>query len=86
MELKDFAITLNSSTATAGMVTFMVKNAGPSPHNFQVMIGTEEKGTATIEMGTTTMLVVNLAPGMYQYRCNIGGHDILGMKGTLVVK
>ncbi len=86
VELKDFMIALDKSTATAGMVTFNIKNSGPSPHNFNVQINGEEKGVPTFDAGKTATLTLDLKPGTYTYRCNIPGHDLLGMKGTLTVK
>jgi len=86
VELKDFAIALNTSTAPAGMVMFTVKNMGPSPHNFNVRVNGEEKGVATLDPGTTATLTLDLPPGTYTYRCDIPGHDLLGMKGTLTVR
>ena len=86
VELKDFAIALNTSTATAGKVTFTIKNNGPSPHNFNVKINGEEKGVPTLDANATATLTLDLTPGAYEYRCNIPGHDLLGMKGTLTVK
>ncbi len=78
----DFAIMLDNSTVSAGTVTFNIKNAGPSPHNF--MIG--GKMSETIEMGKTTTLKVDLKAGPQKYICNIAGHEQLGMVGTLTVK
>ncbi len=86
VQLMDFAITVDKSTVSAGMVTFTIKNNGPSPHNFNVKINGEEKGVPTLDPGTTTTLTLDLKPGTYDYRCNIPGHDLLGMKGTLTVK
>ncbi len=68
------------------MVTFNIKNSGPSPHNFNVQINGEEKGVPTLDAGKTATLTLDLKPGTYTYRCNIPGHDLLGMKGTLTVK
>ena len=86
VQLKDFAITLDKSTVSTGMVTFNIKNNGPSPHNFNVKINGEEKGVPTLDPGTTATLTLDLTPGAYDYRCNIPGHDLLGMKGTVTVK
>jgi uncharacterized cupredoxin-like copper-binding protein len=85
VQLKDFMIALDRSTVSAGMVTFTIKNNGPSPHNFNVKIGSEEKGVPTLDPGATMTLTLDLKPGTYDYRCNIPGHDLLGMKGTLTV-
>jgi uncharacterized cupredoxin-like copper-binding protein len=86
VELKDYAITLSTSTVSAGMVTFNVKNSGPSAHNFNVMSNGEEKGVMTLDPGTTATLMLDLTAGSYDFRCNIPGHNLLGMKGTLTVK
>jgi plastocyanin len=86
VQLMDFKIALDRSTVSAGMVTFIIKNNGPSPHNFNVKIGSEEKGVPTLDPGATATLTLDLKPGTYDYRCNIPGHDLLGMKGTLTVK
>ena len=60
VELKDYAITLSTSTVSAGMVTFNVKNSGPSAHNFNVMSNGEEKGVMTLNPGTTATLMLDL--------------------------
>jgi len=85
VRLKDYAITLDGSTAKAGMVMFVVHNDGPSPHTFHVKVGNDEMGTQAVSPGTTAMLMLNLTPGTYSYRCIIGPHSILGMQGTLTV-
>ena len=51
VDLKDYAITLSTSTVSAGMVTFNVKNSGPSAHNFNVQSNGEEKGVMTLDPG-----------------------------------
>lgn len=86
VELKDFMIALDKTNVSAGMVTFNVKNSGPSPHNFNVSINGEEKGIMTLDAGKTATLTLDLKPGAYTYRCNVPGHDLLGMKGTLTAK
>jgi uncharacterized cupredoxin-like copper-binding protein len=86
VELKDFAITLDKSTVSAGTVTFNVKNSGPSPHNFTMKVNGEEKGVPTLDSGKTMTLTLDLKAGSYDFLCNIPGHDLLGMKGTLTVK
>ncbi|MGI8856073.1 MAG: cupredoxin domain-containing protein [Thermomicrobiales bacterium] len=86
VELKDYAITLSTSTVSAGMVTFTIKNNGPSAHNFNVQANGEEKGVTTLDPGTTKTLTLDLKAGSYVFRCNIPGHDLLGMKGMLTVK
>jgi uncharacterized cupredoxin-like copper-binding protein len=86
VELKDFAIALDTTTVKAGPVTFRVKNTGPSPHTFNVRVNDEEPGVKALDAGATAMVTINLTPGTYTYRCMIPGHDLLGMKGTLTVQ
>lgn len=85
VQLMDYAITLDSSMAKAGMVMFVVHNNGPSPHTFHVKVGNEEIGTQAVPPGQTAMLMLSLTPGTYSYRCIIGPHSILGMQGMLTV-
>lgn len=77
---------LDRTTATAGMVTFNVRNDGPSPHNFTLTLNGADKGTMTLDPNVAASLTLDLTPGTYAYRCTIPGHDLLGMKGTLAVK
>src|SRR4051794_40747927 len=86
VEVKDVAITLSTSVVNAGIVSVTVRNAGPSPHNFNLMIAGEEKGIPTLDSGKTATLMLDLRPGTYDFRCNIPGHSLLGMKATLTVK
>lgn len=86
VELKDYAITLSTSTVSAGMVAFTIKNSGPSSHNFNVTINGEEKGVPTLDAGKTMTLMLDLKAGSYDFRCAVPGHNLLGMKGTLTVK
>ena len=63
-------------------MTFVIKNAGASPHDFAIA-GHRSK---TIGPGKTTRLTVTLKPGRYPYRCAVDSHASLGMKGVLRVK
>lgn len=87
---KDFAITLDKSTAPAGTITFNVSNQGPSPHNVGVVAGggaTRQGGltgqvikvTENFDGGKSATLTVDLQPGTYQIVCTIPGHVQLGM-------
>jgi len=83
---KDFTIEMDKSTVKAGSVILYVKNAGPSPHNIQVMGNGVMQATKTINMGETDQVTVNLMPGTYNIICNISGHEQLGMKGMLTAQ
>lgn len=96
---KDYAISLSSSTAKAGMVTFNIKNSGPTPHNLGIVKGNGAskaqgltnqsdliKDSDTIDSGKTTTLTVDLQPGTYSVVCTVPGHIQLGMILTLTVQ
>ncbi len=85
-ELSDFVIKQDYGTVKAGQVTITVKNAGPSPHNYQISGNGAMQGTMTLDAGKTETLKVNLMPGTYTVICNVPGHEQLGMKTTLVVQ
>jgi len=85
-ELSDFVIKQDYGTVKAGQVTITVKNAGPSPHNYQISGNGVMQGTMTLDAGKTETLKVNLMPGTYTVICNVPGHEQLGMKTTLVVQ
>ena len=96
---KDYAISLSSSTAKAGTVTFNIKNTGPTPHNLGVVKNNGAskaqgltnqsdliKDSDTIDAGKTTTLTVDLQPGTYSVVCTVPGHIQLGMILTLTVQ
>ena len=69
----------------AGTTTFVLKNTGPSPHDFRITGNGVDQKTATINQGATASLTVDLTPGTYAIVCTVPGHDLLGMKGTVTV-
>jgi plastocyanin len=82
---KDFRFSLDRTEVPAGTTTFVLKNAGPSPHDFRITGNGVDRQTATINQGATASLTVDLAPGTYAIGCTVPGHDLLGMKGTVTV-
>ena len=79
---KDFSFALSTKTVKHGRVTFVVRNAGATSHDFAIA-GHHSK---TIGPGKTTSLTVTLAkPGRYPYHCTVDSHAELGMKGVLRV-
>jgi len=85
-QLADFTIKQDYSTVKAGTVTIVVKNMGPSPHNYQIAGNGVMQASKTLDSGATEMLKVDLKPGTYTVICNIPGHEQLGMKTTLIVQ
>ncbi len=82
---KEFEFALSSAQAKAGTVTFAVKNDGHAPHDFRIRGEGVEQRTAMLQSGDTAQFTAELAPGTYEYQCTIGGHEQLGMTGTLTV-
>ncbi len=71
-----------ATVATAGAVTFTVKNSGKLSHDFKI----GGKKTPLIAPGKSAKLTVTLKAGKYPYLCTVPGHAAAGMKGTLTVK
>ena len=98
--LKDFAITLDPTTAPAGDVTFDITNDGPSQHEFVVfrtdlapdqLPTTEEDGVPIVDevedinADSSATLTVSLTAGSYVLLCNLPAHYQQGMHTTLTV-
>jgi uncharacterized cupredoxin-like copper-binding protein len=84
IELRDILfqpkeITIPSNTA----VTINLLNMGASVHNFNIDALNIHSGD--IQPGSTKSVVINTAPGDYQYYCAIPGHKEAGMVGTIHV-
>ena len=80
---KDFKFVLSTKTVKPGRVTFVIKNAGSSSHDFAIA-GHHSK---TIAPGKSARLTVKLKPGhRYPYKCTVDSHAELGMKGVLRVR
>jgi uncharacterized cupredoxin-like copper-binding protein len=65
-------------------VTINLTNNGDLPHTFTVE-GEEGADSGTIDSGQSGTLVLNLAPGTYDFICAIPGHKESGMVGKLTV-
>lgn len=65
-------------------VTISLTNKGAATHNFNIDDLNVHSGD--LKAGGSGMVVINAAPGTYQYYCNIPGHKETGMVGTLIVQ
>jgi uncharacterized cupredoxin-like copper-binding protein len=81
VEAKDFSFVLSPKVVHRGRVTFVIRNAGRTPHDFAIAGHTSK----VIGPGKTTRLTVTLKRGRYPYRCTVDSHARLGMKGVLRV-
>jgi plastocyanin len=79
---KDFKFSLSTASVKAGKVTFTIKNAGHTPHDFEIANHTSK----VVAAGKSTSLTVTLKAGSYPYKCTVDSHAKLGMKGVLLVK
>jgi uncharacterized cupredoxin-like copper-binding protein len=77
---------VDATEVPAGTVSFIVENNGNIPHDFSISGNGVEQKTSMINPGKTAVLEVDLKPGTYTYICTVPGHEMLGMKGTLIVK
>lgn len=74
-------------TATAGAVTFVVRNESAHPHNFAIEGNGINVASPTFQGKTVqTYALPALAPGEYQIVCTLPGHREGGMVATLVVR
>jgi uncharacterized cupredoxin-like copper-binding protein len=82
----DFSYALDATEANAGTVNFVINNTGTMAHDFAIQVNGNEEKSTMLNPGQSTTLSVTLAPGTYTFRCSVPGHDILGMKGTFIVR
>jgi plastocyanin len=80
--MKDFSFVLSSRTVRHGQLTFRIRNAGHTIHDFAIA----GHASKVIGPGKTTALTVRLKKGRYPYRCTVDAHAELGMKGVLRVR
>jgi hypothetical protein len=84
---REYRISLSSSAAKAGSVTFVIHNAGKITHKLDVAGGGLTKIAATpgIAPGATRKLTVTLSGGKVSLWCSVPGHAALGMKTSLKI-
>lgn len=76
-----------SYEATAGDITFIVKNASPVGHQFSIEgNGVGYKSPSFGANTTNTYTVKGLPAGEYQIVCNYPGHKAAGMVSKLIVR
>jgi glucose/arabinose dehydrogenase len=80
--MADFRFTLSRHQVPVGTVKFMVVNRGATVHDFSI----GHAKTRFLQPGKQQTITVRFAKaGRYAYKCTVGGHAKLGMKGTFVV-
>lgn len=83
--LKEMKVVLDKAQAPAGPITFVVQNNGHIPHDFAIKVNGVKQKTPSLQPGQSASLIVTLAPGAYEYQCDVPGHDMAGMRGTFTV-
>ncbi len=87
VNVMDFMIDPSALEATGPTVTIEVTSDGPTPHNLTVRDASDEvvMATADLSTGGSETITADLEPGEYTIFCSLGGHESLGMSGTLTV-
>jgi nitrite reductase (NO-forming) len=82
VNMVEYAFQLSQSSIPSGQVTFVIKNSGNEIHNFAIL---GNKAGAQIAPGTSETWTVSLAPGTYNYDCDVPFHAERGMVGQFTV-
>lgn len=87
VSVSDFMIEPSDLAVEGTTVTIDVVNDGPTPHNLSVRNADGEvlMATADLSTGEAETITADLEPGEYTIFCSLGGHESLGMSGTLTV-
>jgi uncharacterized cupredoxin-like copper-binding protein len=82
VNMVEYAFQLSQSTIPSGQVTFVIKNSGNEIHNFAIL---GNKAGAQLAPGASETWTVSLAPGTYNYDCDVPFHAERGMTGQFTV-
>jgi plastocyanin len=94
LTVDEYAITPQDVSVPPGRLTLVLRNRGRLTHDVHVRVPSEEPGeqpvdlggTSTAQPGATARGTLTLRPGTYELVCTIQNHDVLGERGTLVVR
>jgi uncharacterized cupredoxin-like copper-binding protein len=82
----EFAISMPSTTMTAGTYTFKISNNGKFPHNLTVEgPGVDKTASPTLQPGASGDVTVTLAAGSYEFWCSVDSHKDKGMTAKVTV-
>lgn len=87
VSVADFMIDPSDLEVAGSTITIDVTNDGPTPHNLSIRDAAGEVllATADLSAGDMETITGELEPGEYTIFCSLGGHESLGMSGTLTV-
>lgn len=88
ISLLDFKLDPKVIEAESGEITLCAQNDGDTPHDLGVRDSSKTTlgKTKTLNPGESDRFTVTLDAATYDIYCSLGGHESLGMKGTLTVK
>ncbi len=69
-----------------GTYLFRASNSGEVEHALEIEGEGIEEETGDIQPGESTLLEMNLDPGIYKLYCPVGDHEERGMVGTVTVE
>ena len=84
-----FRFVLSRSTVPAGTVILEFVNHGQDEHNLHAIEpteGTEPGFIPNTASNAHASLTLDMRPGSYTLFCSLPGHEMKGMKSTLVVE
>ena len=90
----EFHFTFSKTSATRGIITFKVANAGKLSHDFRFCSRRTStlantctgRSTKLLSHGQSATLRVTVAlKGSYEFLCSVPGHAAAGMKGLIKV-
>ncbi|MGI8999900.1 MAG: cupredoxin domain-containing protein [Candidatus Limnocylindria bacterium] len=87
VSVADFLIDPSDLEVSGSAITIDVTNDGPTPHNLSIRDADGEVllATSDLSVGDMETITGELEPGDYTIFCSLGGHESLGMSGTLTV-
>ena len=88
ISLLDYKLVPADISAAPGTIVLCTKNDGKAPHDLAVRDESDKVlgRTAVLGPGEEDQLSIDLTAGTFDIFCTQGGHESLGMKGTLTVE
>lgn len=88
ISLIDYKLVPADITAEAGSIVLCAKNDGKAPHDLAVRDDSDKVLGRTKVLGPSEQdqFSLTLSAGVFDIFCTQGGHESLGMKGTLTVE
>lgn len=84
VETSILGFSMSATSASAGRVSFNIKNTDDLPHDFALSGQGVEYTTNRLKPGEAESFTLELATGTYTYICTIEGHSTM-MKGVFTV-